>query len=122
MTGAMVEPVEPVQGDRDAVKLAFTFAFARGFQIAEETSRSCISAIDDAWEEWLAAGYDAALTAIPASGGEYARAALNRVKAIAALSDYPDDRTVRSACLVGEEYSLTFGDLRAIRNLIGETP
>lgn len=40
------------------VKEAFTFAFARGFQAAEETSRSCISAVDDAWEEWLAANAD----------------------------------------------------------------
>lgn len=37
-----------------AVKAAFTFAYARGFQIAEETSRSCIGSIDDAWEEYQA--------------------------------------------------------------------
>lgn len=39
----------------EAEKVAFTFAFARGFQIAEETSRSCISAMDEAWEEYRGA-------------------------------------------------------------------
>lgn len=37
-----------------AVKLAFTFAFAAGFKVADETSRSCISAMQDAWEAWQA--------------------------------------------------------------------
>lgn len=41
-------------------------------------------------------------------------AARTRVKAIAALSGYPDDHSVRGACLLRDEYNLTFGDLRAI--------
>lgn len=31
---------------------AFTWAFARGYQIADETSRSCMSAMDDAWADY----------------------------------------------------------------------
>lgn len=38
----------------DEAKRAFTFAYARGFQMAEETSRSCIGSIDDVWEEYSA--------------------------------------------------------------------
>lgn len=47
-----IERLQARVGEQE--KLAFTFAFARGFQIAEETSRSCITAIDDAWDEWCA--------------------------------------------------------------------
>jgi len=47
------KPFRPAQPD--SAREAFTFAFARGFQIAEETSRPCISTIDDAWKEYLAA-------------------------------------------------------------------
>lgn len=42
------------------------------------------------------------------------REAFAKMKAIAALSDYPDEHTFRGACLLGPEYNLTFGDLRAI--------
>ncbi len=34
------------------VKLAFVYAFAAGFKAAEETSRQCIPAMDDAWDEY----------------------------------------------------------------------
>ena len=37
-----------------AEKLAFTYAFSAGFKIADETSRSCITALDDAWDEFCA--------------------------------------------------------------------
>jgi hypothetical protein len=52
---AALSPKSPASVGLDPAKQAFTFAFARGFQIAEETSRSCLSAMDDAWEEYQAA-------------------------------------------------------------------
>ena len=55
-------------------RLAFTFAFARGFQIAEETSRSCMSAMDEAWEEWATATDDGQdVAALSTSGREEGR-------------------------------------------------
>lgn len=37
-----------------ALREAFMFAFAHGFKTAEETSRQCIPAMDDAWNEYQA--------------------------------------------------------------------
>lgn len=39
-------------------KRSFTYAYAKGFQIAEETSRSCMGSIDDAWADYLKLGTD----------------------------------------------------------------
>lgn len=36
------------------VKLAFLYAYAAGFKTCEETSRSCIGSVDEAWEEYQA--------------------------------------------------------------------
>lgn len=38
----------------EAEKTAFTFAFAAGFKCADETSRQCASAMDDAWDDYRA--------------------------------------------------------------------
>jgi hypothetical protein len=80
-------PETPAEGDK-AVKLAFTFAFARGFQVADETSRSCISAMDDAWEE-----YQSALSTIPdTKAGELSFAIERDDDSIACV--WPDGRWI----------------------------
>jgi hypothetical protein len=52
---ALAATIPADDGAGEAVKLAFTWAYARGFQVADETSRSCIGSIDDAWQDYLAA-------------------------------------------------------------------
>jgi hypothetical protein len=54
-TDTVPTPSDDVTGAVErAVKSAFTFAFAAGFKCADETSRQCASAMDDAWEEYSA--------------------------------------------------------------------
>jgi len=40
--------------ERVIARQAFTFAFAAGFKCADETSRQCALAMDDAWNDYLA--------------------------------------------------------------------
>lgn len=47
----------------------------------------------------------------PLGEGEEAH---KKVRAIAALEDYADSHSLRGACLLGPDFNLTFGDIRAI--------
>lgn len=56
-------PVEVEREGARSEKMVFAFAFAAGFKCADETSRQCASAMDDAWEDYCTTVRIAALSA-----------------------------------------------------------